>query len=308
MGYSLSPKKAHEEWREALFVLNFLQEASEAEFQIELNAFTQNFPQYAENVRTRLDVADKINEIVDGKFSEIIRDVENVKNGNAVSRQQMSFNVSNKTALFIDTCLHCPTPAVIALSCIRCLNPTYAPSYSPYSTNCYSCGFAHELLMRGFPAQAIAHGTIDKATRMLASGFACKAYPRLKDGEFPPPSSYSNAAKNVFFIPAEKVITAHYEDLAKFDKFAKTNLEPGRYHINVVWESDTSHIFVFGVQDGGIPGMFFDPQTGERWKKFPPKLLKHVSRSRNGSAVIYRVDNAPMSLEFITKFVLMAQK
>ena len=169
-------------------------------------------------------------------------------------------------------------------------NPNYIKNRA-YQINCQSCVVAYELRRRGFDVEAFGN-----------TGQGCIPYKLSYDtnliwidpntGEKPEKTKVSGNSG----ITARGNVRTNKKLLEK--NFQKATKEVGRYHITVVWNQYSGHIFTAErLPDGTLA--VYDPQTGDShcWERY----LKALS-ARYGIA-IQRVDNMLVNTELIGEVV-----
>lgn len=169
-------------------------------------------------------------------------------------------------------------------------NPNYIKNRA-YQINCQSCVVAYELRRRGFDVEAFGN-----------TGQGCTPYKLSYDtnliwidpntGEKPKKTKVSGNSG----ITAKGNVRTNKKLLEK--NFQEATKEVGRYHITVVWNLYSGHIFTAErLPDGTLA--IYDPQTGDShcWERY----LKALS-ARYGIA-IQRVDNMLVNTELIGEVV-----
>lgn len=169
-------------------------------------------------------------------------------------------------------------------------NPNYIKNRA-YQINCQSCVVAYELRRRGFDVEAFGN-----------TGQGCTPYKLSYDtnliwidpntGEKPKKTKVSGNSG----ITAKGNVRTNKKLLEK--NFQEATKEVGRYHITVVWNQYSGHIFTAErLPDGTLA--VYDPQTGDShcWERY----LKALS-ARYGIA-IQRVDNMLVNTELIGEVV-----
>lgn len=169
-------------------------------------------------------------------------------------------------------------------------NPNYIKNRA-YQINCQSCVVAYELRRRGFDVEAFGN-----------TGQGCTPYKLSYDtnliwidpntGEKPKKTKVSGNSG----ITAKGNVRTNKKLLEK--NFQEATKEVGRYHITVVWNQYSGHIFTAErLPDGTLA--VYDPQTGDShcWERY----LKALS-ARYGIG-IQRVDNMLVNTELIGEVV-----
>ena len=167
-------------------------------------------------------------------------------------------------------------------------NPNYIKNRA-YQINCQSCVVAYELRRRGFDVEAFGN-----------TGQGCTTYKLSYDTNLIDPNTGEKPKKTKVSgnsgITAKGNVRTNKKLLEK--NFQEATKEVGRYHITVVWNLYSGHIFTAErLPDGTLA--VYDPQTGDShcWERY----LKALS-ARYGIA-IQRVDNMLVNTELIGEVV-----
>ena len=169
-------------------------------------------------------------------------------------------------------------------------NPNFYKNCA-YKINCQSCVVAYELRRRGFDVEAFGN-----------TGVGCAPYKLSYDTNLiwiDPETGKKPEKVRVFGnagITERGNIRTDKKLLEK--KFQEATKETGRYHITVVWNQYSGHIFTAErLADGTLS--VYDPQTGDThcWERY----LKALS-AKYGIA-IQRVDNMLVNTELVAEIV-----